>query len=182
MCVGGQSLLLIAATQNRAIIIDYIVAIGIGNAALCNSLFFQFVEAARESCQRGYFVTGLMLICNCSIHDPLWESVYGIAVKAPNVSLRHWAHTTRASFDAHQLVTSGVYAQVRHPMYSAFFLWAVAQALLLPNLLAGFSGLVGFGILFFFRVGQEEAMMRETFGAQYEAYCARTKRIIPGLY
>ncbi|MFG1412850.1 protein-S-isoprenylcysteine O-methyltransferase [Xanthobacter sp. VTT E-85241] len=94
---------------------------------------------------------------------------------------RNWSVTLEIK-DAHQLVTSGVYAQVRHPMYSAFFLWAVAQALLLPNLLAGFSGLIGFGILFFFRVGQEEAMMRETFGAQYEAYCARTKRIIPGLY
>ncbi|OYW31830.1 MAG: methyltransferase, partial [Azorhizobium sp. 12-66-6] len=82
----------------------------------------------------------------------------------------------------HQLVTSGVYARVRHPMYSAFFLWAVAQALLLPNLVAGLSGLVGFGILFAFRVGQEEAMMRETFGAQYDAYCARTRRIIPGIY
>lgn len=84
--------------------------------------------------------------------------------------------------ESHKLITSGVYEHVRHPMYSAFFLWAVAQALLLPNLVAGLSGLVGFGILFAFRVGQEEAMMRETFGAQYDAYCARTKRIIPGLY
>jgi len=94
---------------------------------------------------------------------------------------RNWSVTLEIK-DAHQLVTSGVYARVRHPMYSAFFLWAVAQALLLPNLVAGLSGLVGFGILFAFRVGQEEAMMRETFGAQYDAYCARTKRIIPGLY
>ena len=82
----------------------------------------------------------------------------------------------------HKLVTSGVYTYVRHPMYSAFFLWALAQALLLPNLLAGLSGLVGFGILFFFRVGEEEAMMRETFGAEYDAYCARTKRVVPFLY
>ena len=94
---------------------------------------------------------------------------------------RNWSVTLEIK-DAHQLVTSGVYARVRHPMYSAFFLWAVAQALLLPNLVAGLSGLVGFGILFAFRVGQEEAMMRETFGAQYDAYCARTRRIIPGIY
>ncbi len=94
---------------------------------------------------------------------------------------RNWSVTLEIK-DAHQLVTSGVYRQVRHPMYSAFFLWALAQALLLPNLLAGFSGLVGFGILFAFRVGREEAMMRETFGADYDAYVARTKRIIPGLY
>lgn len=94
---------------------------------------------------------------------------------------RNWSVTLEIK-DEHQLVTSGVYRQVRHPMYSAFFLWALAQALLLPNLVAGLSGLVGFGILFAFRVGREEAMMRETFGAEYDAYVARTKRIIPGLY
>ncbi|OYW57148.1 MAG: methyltransferase [Rhizobiales bacterium 17-65-6] len=84
--------------------------------------------------------------------------------------------------ESHKLITSGVYEHVRHPMYSAFFLWALAQALLLPNLVAGFSGFVGFGILFFLRVGEEEAMMREAFGAEYDAYCARTKRVVPFLY
>ncbi|WP_029002920.1 protein-S-isoprenylcysteine O-methyltransferase [Azorhizobium doebereinerae] len=94
---------------------------------------------------------------------------------------RNWSVTLEIK-ETHQLITYGVYRQVRHPMYSAFFLWAVAQALLLPNLLAGLSGLVGFGILFAFRVGREEQMMRDAFGAEYDAYMARTKRIIPGLY
>lgn len=94
---------------------------------------------------------------------------------------RNWSVTLEIR-DSHKLITSGVYRRVRHPMYSAFFLWALAQALLLPNLVAGLSGFVGFGILYFFRVGEEEAMMRETFGAEYDAYCARTKRIIPFLY
>lgn len=94
---------------------------------------------------------------------------------------RYWSVTLEIK-DKHQLITSGVYAQVRHPMYSAFFLWALAQALLLPNLVAGLAGLVGFGTLFFFRVGREEQMMREAFGAEYEAYEKRTKRIIPGIY
>jgi protein-S-isoprenylcysteine O-methyltransferase Ste14 len=94
---------------------------------------------------------------------------------------RYWSVTLEIK-DSHELITSGVYEKVRHPMYSAFFLWALAQALLLPNLVAGLSGLVGFGILFFFRVGREEQMMREAFGAQYDAYMARTKRIIPGIY
>lgn len=94
---------------------------------------------------------------------------------------QNWSVTLEIK-DAHKLITNGVYARVRHPMYSAFFLWALAQALLLPNVVAGLAGLVGFGILFFFRVGREEAMMREAFGAEYDAYMARTKRIIPGLY
>lgn len=94
---------------------------------------------------------------------------------------RYWSVTLEIKAE-HKLITSGVYARVRHPMYSAFFLWALAQALLLPNWIAGPAGLVGFGTLFFFRVGREEQMMREAFGAEYEAYEKRTKRIIPGLY
>jgi protein-S-isoprenylcysteine O-methyltransferase Ste14 len=82
----------------------------------------------------------------------------------------------------HKLITDGVYRRLRHPMYTAFWLWAVAQALLLPNGVAGFSGLVGFGILYFLRVGQEEQMMLDTFGDDYRDYMARTKRVIPGLY
>jgi protein-S-isoprenylcysteine O-methyltransferase Ste14 len=79
----------------------------------------------------------------------------------------------------HELVTEGVYRRVRHPMYSAFWLWAIAQALLLPNWIAGFAGLAGFGILFFGRVAREERMMLETFGDSYRAYMARTGRVFP---
>lgn len=94
---------------------------------------------------------------------------------------RYWSVTLEIK-EKHELVTTGVYARVRHPMYSAFFLWALAQALLLPNWIAGPAGLIGFGILFFFRVGREEQMMREAFGAEYDAYVRRTKRVIPGIY
>jgi protein-S-isoprenylcysteine O-methyltransferase Ste14 len=44
------------------------------------------------------------------------------------------------------------------------------------------SGLIGFGTLFFARVGREERMMLETFGEEYRAYMGRTKRVIPGIY
>ena len=82
----------------------------------------------------------------------------------------------------HQLVTDGIYRRVRHPMYSAFWLWAIAQALLLPNWVAGFSGLVGFGILFFGRIAREERMMLEMFGDSYRAYMARTGRVFPSIF
>jgi protein-S-isoprenylcysteine O-methyltransferase Ste14 len=82
----------------------------------------------------------------------------------------------------HTLVTDGVYRYVRHPMYSAFFLWALAQMLLLPNWIAGFSGIVGFGILFAFRVGREEQLMLEAFGDEYRRYLERTARVVPWIY
>jgi protein-S-isoprenylcysteine O-methyltransferase Ste14 len=82
----------------------------------------------------------------------------------------------------HRLVTNGIYAHVRHPMYLAFWLWALAQALLLPNWIAGLAGLTGFGILFFFRIRREERLMLEAFGEQYRSYMGRTARIVPWIY
>jgi protein-S-isoprenylcysteine O-methyltransferase Ste14 len=94
---------------------------------------------------------------------------------------RNWSDSLEVR-EQHALVTEGLYRYVRHPMYTAFFMWAVAQALLLPNWVAGFSGLVGFGTLFLFRVGREEQMMLESFGEEYRAYMKRTARLIPGIY
>lgn len=84
--------------------------------------------------------------------------------------------------EKHELVTSGIYRHVRHPMYTAFWTMALSQALLLPNLVAGLAGLVGFGTLFFLRIGPEEAMMEETFGDAWRDYRSRTARLIPGIY
>lgn len=94
---------------------------------------------------------------------------------------RAWSVTLELR-DRHTLVTRGIYERLRHPMYAAFWLWALAQALLLPNWIAGPAGLVGFGTLFFLRVGREEALMAETFGDEYRRYMARTSRILPGIY
>jgi protein-S-isoprenylcysteine O-methyltransferase Ste14 len=94
---------------------------------------------------------------------------------------RNWSVTLEVR-EQHALVTNGVYSRVRHPMYTAFWLWAVAQTLLLPNWVAGGAGIVGFGILFFLRVPREEKLMLETFGDDYRHYMSRTWRIMPGLY
>jgi protein-S-isoprenylcysteine O-methyltransferase Ste14 len=81
----------------------------------------------------------------------------------------------------HRLVSTGIYRFIRHPMYSSFFLMAVAQLLLLPNWFAGVTGLVGVGMLYAFRIRQEERMMMERFGAEYQNYMSRTARLIPWL-
>jgi protein-S-isoprenylcysteine O-methyltransferase Ste14 len=94
---------------------------------------------------------------------------------------RNWSVTLRMR-EEHRLITNGVYAYVRHPMYTAFFLWALAQAFLLPNWIAGPAGFVGFGTLYLFRVGREEKMMLETFGEEYRHYSARTKRLLPWIH
>ena len=94
---------------------------------------------------------------------------------------RNWSVSLEVR-DKHELITGGVYRYVRHPMYSAFFLWAVAQFQLLPNWVAGLSGIVGFGTLYLFRVGREEKLMLDAFGEEYRAYMRRTARVVPWIY
>lgn len=94
---------------------------------------------------------------------------------------RNWSITLEIR-EQHRLVSTGLYAVIRHPMYTSFMLMGLGQALLLANWVAGPAGLVGFAVLFFLRVGKEERMMLETFGPEYRAYMERTKRLIPYLY
>jgi protein-S-isoprenylcysteine O-methyltransferase Ste14 len=117
-------------------------------------------------------------------------SYLGIAVELGCIWLfyrthRDLGHNWSVSLDLrerHTLVTTGVYSLVRHPMYTGFWLMALGQALLLPNWVAGPAGLVGFGVLFFGRVGREEEMMISAFGDDYRAYMRRTARVVPWIY
>jgi protein-S-isoprenylcysteine O-methyltransferase Ste14 len=81
----------------------------------------------------------------------------------------------------HELVTTGPYAKIRHPSYLGLLIllvgWALVfrsgvglalAALTLPPLLA--------------RIVAEEALLSAHFGAAYDAYRARTARLVPGLY
>ena len=81
----------------------------------------------------------------------------------------------------HTLVTSGVYGVIRHPSYLGLLVnalgWGLAfragvgvllTALMIPPLLA--------------RIQAEERLLRSQFGEEYGTYCARTSRLIPGLY
>lgn len=93
----------------------------------------------------------------------------------------NWSITLEVR-EKHQLITKGIYRSIRHPMYLALLLYSLGQALALPNWVAGPSYLVAIGILFAFRVRREERMMLEEFGADYEAYMAQTKRLIPRVW
>ena len=94
---------------------------------------------------------------------------------------RNWSISLEVR-ERHALVKTGIYRHIRHPMYSSFFLLGIAQMLLLPNWFAGLAGIAGAGILFAFRVRREEQMMLESFGDDYRAYMAETKRIVPWIF
>jgi len=92
----------------------------------------------------------------------------------------NWSVTVEIQQD-HALVTEGVYRRIRHPMYAAHLLWAIAQALLLQNWIAGPAFLVSFFPFCLLRVPREERMMLDSFAEEYRAYMKRTGRLIPRL-
>ena len=135
-----------------------------------------------------YLATGIPAFADYQFRP--WMGWFGLVVELLFLALfyashrqlgRNWSITLEIR-DDHRLVTDGLYRYVRHPMYSSFWLWAIAQAFLLPNWVAGLAGLVGVGMLFFTRVGAEEAMMEKSFGDEYRAYAARTGRVIPRIF
>ncbi|MCU0353973.1 MAG: protein-S-isoprenylcysteine O-methyltransferase [Cytophagales bacterium] len=91
---------------------------------------------------------------------------------------RNWSATLEIR-DGHHIVSSGVYKHIRHPMYSSLWLGGWVLPLVLTNWVAGWSTLACFGILYFFRIDNEEKMMTSQFGEAYLAYKNRTKRLIP---
>ena len=93
---------------------------------------------------------------------------------------RNWTPTLGIR-DEHRLVTEGVYKYIRHPMYAAHWLWAIAQVLMLHNWIAGYSFLVIVVPHYLLRVNLEEQMMLGQFGEEYRAYMERTGRMIPRL-
>ncbi len=90
----------------------------------------------------------------------------------------NWSRTLELR-NGHQLVRHGVYRSIRHPMYASIWLFGLAQALLLENWLAGWSGFVAFAPMYFVRVPREEHMMCEFFGQEYRDYVQKTSRIFP---
>jgi len=91
---------------------------------------------------------------------------------------RNWRVTTE-TIEGHKLVTIGVFRHIRHPMYSAHFLWGIAQVLLIHNWIAGFASLIVMLPMYLFRVRREEKMMVEQFGDEYRTYMSQTGRIVP---
>ena len=80
----------------------------------------------------------------------------------------------------HHLITTGPYARIRHPLYTAMFVWAIALALLTANwIFVAFAALSIAGTVA--RVPKEEQMMLEAFSNEYRTYMQHTGRFFPKL-
>ena len=85
----------------------------------------------------------------------------------------------REKIIANQLVTTGVYALVRNPIYSAFAFVMSGAALLSSNLYLLPLPLVFWVLLTVMMQATEEKWLLEQFGDEYREYCKRVNRCIP---
>jgi protein-S-isoprenylcysteine O-methyltransferase Ste14 len=113
----------------------------------------------------------------------------GVALYAVGGALRLWpVYVLGNRFSGlvaikpgHALLTTGIYSVIRHPSYLGLFVnalgWALAFRSGVGVLLAllALVPLVG-------RILAEERLLQTQFGSEYEAYRARTSRLIPGVW
>ncbi len=101
----------------------------------------------------------------------LWSGIALGRFYSPDVTLQH----------EHQLITTGLYGVLRHPRYLGVLLTTLGLALLYRS----WAGLGLFPVMLgvvLFRIHDEEALLHQTFGAEWEAYCRRSWRLAPYVY
>ena len=118
----------------------------------------------------------------------LRELWIGAALTAMGIAVAIWARLyigrnwspRPAKKEAHELVTGGPYAVVRHPIYTGIILAASGTAL--TGTILGVILLAFAAALFLSRVRTEEQIMLELFPDAYPPYRSRTKRLIPFIW
>ncbi len=81
----------------------------------------------------------------------------------------------------HALVERGLYRFVRHPSYSGLLLAFLGLGLVFRNWLSLVVLMVPITLAVINRIAKEERALLQALGPPYAAYCARTKRLIPGV-
>lgn len=108
----------------------------------------------------------------------LWGGV--LMIWAP-VHLGRFFSTRVTIQEGHQLVTNGPFALMRHPRYAGCLCWGLG----LPLVFLSLPGLVAalfYCLTFAWRIRDEERLLAAHFGAAWEAYARRTKRIVPYVF
>jgi len=119
-----------------------------------------------------------------AVHSPVLEAI-GAVVFACGLALAIWARVhlgqnwgmpmTRKAEP--ELVTSGPYRFVRHPIYSGLLLGLLGTALVIN--LIGLILVAVLGGYFYYSAAVEEGNLLATFPTAYPAYRATTKMLIP---
>ena len=95
-------------------------------------------------------------------------------------SLVSFGNSFRVGIDAEQpgrLVTTGIFAVSRNPIYVGFFLFLLGQFLAFPSWTT-LTALAFAAVLFHRQVLREEEFMRQRYGQEYAEYCSRVSRYV----
>jgi protein-S-isoprenylcysteine O-methyltransferase Ste14 len=91
----------------------------------------------------------------------------------------NWSRSVTIKQD-HELITTGPYALVRHPIYTGILTGFLGSTIALAQL----RGIVAFVLVFFalwYKLRLEESWMRTQFGDVYTAYAQHTASLVPWL-
>jgi protein-S-isoprenylcysteine O-methyltransferase Ste14 len=118
----------------------------------------------------------------------VWMGWAGVAITALGFAFTLWARYilgsnwsgTVAIKVGHELVRSGPYRWVRHPIYTGMIVATAGTAVALDEWRGGAS-VVLLWLGFTIKRLKEEQFMRQTFGAQYVEYSQTTGAIFPSL-
>ena len=81
----------------------------------------------------------------------------------------------------HRLVTTGLYGIIRHPSYLGLFVLTLGWGLAFRSGVGVIIAVLML-IVVLARIKAEERLLRETFRPEYDAYRARTWRLLPYVY
>lgn len=128
-----------------------------------------------------------------TINLPEWTRWLALALGLLAVVLNAISHRTLskklgADFDpalrlieAPALVTDGIYARVRHPIYLAFLLMQISLLFLTSNWFIGLCGIAIIVAVIAIRIPEEERLLAGRFGDEYRNYQKRTGALLPKL-
>jgi len=124
-----------------------------------------------------------------TVNKDEWSSIQyiGVSLMFIGIVFRAWAvrylgkyFTPTVQIQAdHQLITSGPYQIVRHPSYTGAYLVIVSAALVLHSWVGFVLANICMITAYYFRIKQEETVLKAHFGKAYHIYASKTKRIIP---
>ena len=90
---------------------------------------------------------------------------------------RNWSGSVTVK-EGHELIRSGPYACVRHPIYTGLITAVLGTAIISGTLRAAL-GLVIITVSLLRKLRTEEAFMRDTFPGEYQRYCAQVPALLP---
>lgn len=204
MVVSPLSIVACGLAFPRAYTPALIALLALNGAWLALEILIAIRQEFRDVVPRGAWILASRVLWLCSVFFlfadvrwriapldlPGWVGTTALALIGLGVAIRlaafaglgrYFTYDVRLG-SGQKLVTSGIYSVIRHPAYLAVCLLGS-----LPGLAAGSPAAFVLMTLFtvpqtLYRLSLEENMLAERYGAEFERYREKTRRLIPFVY